>query len=81
MLEHASAAAASPVALAAHPAFAAHAGATPAFRPHMTTVTAPTEAVAMTMTRSVGAVMAAPEAVTRIFDPAGSSHIVLSFFT
>ena len=79
MLEHASAAAASPVALAAHPAFAAHAGVTPAFRAHVPAVTAPT--MTMVETHSVGAVMAAPEAVTRIFDPSGSSHIVLSFFT
>jgi len=42
----------------------------------MTAVTAPT----MTMAEAhfMGAVMAAPEAVTRIFDPLGSSHVVLS---
>jgi hypothetical protein len=33
----------------------------------------------MAEAHSVGAVMAAPEAVTLIFDPLGSSHIVLVF--
>jgi hypothetical protein len=76
VLEHATAAA-PPMALAAHPAFAAHAGAAPLFRAHVPAVTAPT--MTMAEAHSVGAVMAAPEAVTLIFDPLGSSHIVLVF--
>jgi len=55
VLEHASAAAASPVALAAHPAFTVA-----SFGSHVTTVT--TSAEAVTMTRSVAAMTAAPKA-------------------
>ena len=65
--------------LAAHPALAAHAEAAPALGPHMTTVTAPAEAVAQA--HSVAAVTAAPEAEACFIDPLGSSHIALSFFT
>jgi len=65
--------------LAAHPAFAAHAGTAPAFRPHMTAVTAPTDAV--TEAHSVAAVMAAAKAASGFLDPLGSSHMVLSSFT
>ena len=64
--------------LAAHPAFAAHAGAASAFGAHMTAVTAPTEAV--TEAHSVAAVMAAAKAAG-FLDPLGSSHMVLSSFT
>ncbi len=67
------------MALTARPALAVRPQAAPAFRPHVTAVTAP--AMTMAEAHSVGAVMAAPEAVTRIFDPSGSSHIVLSPFT
>jgi hypothetical protein len=74
VLEHPSAAAAPAVALAAHPAFAAH-----AFRPHVTAVTASAETVAMT--RSVAAMTAASKAMTCFLDPSGSSHMVLSSFT
>jgi hypothetical protein len=77
VLEHASAAA-SPVALAAHTAFTVRTRAAPTFRPHMTAVTAPTKAVAEA---GMGAMTVATEAVTRIFDPLGSSHIALSSFT
>jgi hypothetical protein len=55
VLEHASAAAASPVALAAHPAFTVA-----SLGSHVTAVTAPAEAVAMT--RSVAAMTAASKA-------------------
>jgi hypothetical protein len=44
----------------------------------MTAVAAPSKAVAEA---AVGAMKAAPEAVARIFDPLGSSHIALSSFT
>ena len=64
--------------LATHPALAAHAGTASVFGAHMTAVTAPT--MTMVETHSVGAVMATPKAVTRIFDPVGSSHVVLSSF-
>ncbi|MNY55516.1 hypothetical protein D3C86_1915010 [compost metagenome] len=60
------------MALAAHPAFAAHAGAAPAFRVHRTAVTAPAETVA--------AVTAVPKAAAYVFDPLGASHIALSSF-
>jgi len=66
------------VTFAAHPAFAVRPRAAPAFRPHLTAVTAPSKAMAEA---AVSALMAAPEAVTRIFDPLGSSHIFLSSFT
>jgi len=45
----------------------------------MTAVAAPSKAVAEV--HSVGAMTAAPEALAGIFDPLGSSHIVLSSFT
>ncbi len=67
------------MALAARPALAVRPQAAPAFWPHVTAVTAPT--VTMAEVHSVAAMMAAPEAVTRIFDPSGSSHTVLSCLT
>jgi hypothetical protein len=71
MFEHASAATSS-VPPAAHPAFAAHAGAVPSLGPHVTAVTAPAEAV--TMTHPVAAMAATPKAAARLLDPLGSSH-------